>query len=310
MGAPSDDNRQTSHDGLKSEASPDSSRLSRASNTAPGPAWFLVGEAKLFTLSVCTLGLYQVFWFDRQWRYARLRSDERILPLARAIFAPLWCFSLFRRILGSVEAPDAGELTRRGWALAATFFALCACSRLPRPFFWVGLLSVLPVLIVQRAVNAAALKPGQRVNMNRRLTLPNWLAIAAGATVTVLAIVDTLAKPEDMSSQVFLSRIAEDANRDLPRKLNAETEFLSVEGKAQLLIYHYVLTNADGSQIDRSQFKAEMRPQLVRGACEYGATRTLLDHGVTLRYDYKNRLNVDSISIDISRSDCVASLIR
>ncbi|MEO6711310.1 MAG: DUF4234 domain-containing protein, partial [Planctomycetota bacterium] len=61
---------------------------------------FAVSLPKLAILSLCTFGIYEWYWFLRQWRSERERTQEKFSPMLRALLAPIFAFSLFRRIHG------------------------------------------------------------------------------------------------------------------------------------------------------------------------------------------------------------------
>ncbi len=52
--------------------------------------YYPVSMAKLFMLTIGTLGFYQIFWFYRNWKYIRQRDDSAIMPFRRAVFIPIW----------------------------------------------------------------------------------------------------------------------------------------------------------------------------------------------------------------------------
>lgn len=58
-------------------------------------AYFPVSHVKFAILSMVTLGLYQFYWFYKQWVYVRDRDDSSIMPFFRAIFLPLWFYALY-----------------------------------------------------------------------------------------------------------------------------------------------------------------------------------------------------------------------
>jgi hypothetical protein len=60
--------------------------------------FFAVSPVKLVVLSVCTLGLYQIYWFYKHWVLIKRRSEPLIIPWARAFFGFFWCYSCFEFI--------------------------------------------------------------------------------------------------------------------------------------------------------------------------------------------------------------------
>ena len=53
---------------------------------------------KLSVRSFCTLGLYHIYWFYKNWQDVKWRTREDITPAARSIFSIFFCYGLFKRI--------------------------------------------------------------------------------------------------------------------------------------------------------------------------------------------------------------------
>ena len=51
--------------------------------------YFPVATHKFVVLSICTLGLYDLYWFYQNWQRVRRRTREDLSPFWRAAFAPL-----------------------------------------------------------------------------------------------------------------------------------------------------------------------------------------------------------------------------
>src|SRR4051812_24345977 len=56
---------------------------------APEPAYHHVSPVKFIIYSICSLGLYNTYWFYKNWRYVRDRDGSNIRPFWRAIFSPI-----------------------------------------------------------------------------------------------------------------------------------------------------------------------------------------------------------------------------
>jgi hypothetical protein len=151
----------------------------------PQAPWFRVGTAKLLLMCVATFGVYEIYWFYQQWRHVQ-RRGERVHPALRTLFAGLFCYALFRRVSqdatarGIVGAPSAV-------ACAVAFVALAITVKLPDPWSTLSLLQLLPLALVQRAASAAALAAVPGADPNTRLTPMNWVGIALGVMLLVLA---------------------------------------------------------------------------------------------------------------------------
>jgi hypothetical protein len=47
--------------------------------------FFAVSPIKMVVLSVCTFGIYQIYWFYKHWVLIKERSEPLIVPWARAL---------------------------------------------------------------------------------------------------------------------------------------------------------------------------------------------------------------------------------
>lgn len=154
----------------------------------PGTPWFAVSTAKLLTMSLCTLGLYQVYWFYQHWRRVKLREHSDIMPVWRALFAPLFAYYLFQRMdqqrktEGLQGSLDIGPL-------AAAYFLLSATWRLPDPWALLSTLAIVPLLpaqILASRLNALAAPEHDR---NAGYSRSNLVAIVLGGLVLLMAVI-------------------------------------------------------------------------------------------------------------------------
>lgn len=161
----------------------------------PAPAYFPVSATKLVVLSLCSLGLYELYWFYQHWKLEYARTEEPMSPFWRAVFAPLFAYSLFRRIQ-EFGAQRSLDIRYSPGALAATFFALGACWRLPDPFWLVSLLSFLPLMPVRTAVAAINLAHAPEASTNGRFSGGNVVLVIVGGLFLLLALVGTFVPQE------------------------------------------------------------------------------------------------------------------
>jgi hypothetical protein len=152
--------------------------------------YFGVGILKLAVLSLCSFGIYDLFWCYRQWNQERDRTGETLSPLWRAVFAPLWAFSLFERI----HRRAMSNRLPADWspnALAIAFLALNVTWRLPDPYWLVSLLTFLPIIPVQRTINTLNTKAAPETDRNDRFSGPNLALLLLGGALLALAIYGT-----------------------------------------------------------------------------------------------------------------------
>jgi hypothetical protein len=151
--------------------------------------YFPVSATKLVVLSLCSFGLYGLYWFYRQWKLEAARTHEDLSPFWRAVFAPLFANSLFNRIKGF---GDEGSLPPAGYSpafLAVIFWVLNVSWRLPDPAWLLGLFTFLPLLPVRAAVAAINRTYTPKADANARFSGANVALVVIGGLLLILAII-------------------------------------------------------------------------------------------------------------------------
>lgn len=162
-------------------------------NPAPAqkdPIYFPVSAAKFIALSLCSLGIYEFYWFYRHWKLERARTGQSLSPFWRAVFAPLFAYSLFTRI----KEVGEGSSVPVGYSpglLAAGYFALMGSWRLPDPFWLISLFTFLPLLPIRVAVATINLKHAPNSGTNARFSGRNIILVVAGGLLLALVILGT-----------------------------------------------------------------------------------------------------------------------
>lgn len=147
--------------------------------------YFSISLKRLALFTVLTLGLYQVYWFYKNWAAIKKNENSKIFPGGRAIVSVLYCYSLFKKVLISAKNHDYQKSYSPGW-LAATYIILIllgntftkisgkthqATANLDILFstFFI-LLSLIPILFVQKAINFHNEKARGRSDLNRKFS--------------------------------------------------------------------------------------------------------------------------------------------
>ena len=179
-------------------------------------SYFPVSPRKFIALSVLTFGLYEIYWFYKNWVFVRTRDISSIRPWARALFAPLWYPAFLQSFSKSLQY---GPITPGGLvAPAAIYFLLTASVRLPDPFWLISLFSFVPLLPAVRRINSANREVSGPYAQNSRcmlrhsvLTLLSAPAIAFVVASSIGLIPSTQVTPGWMlwgPSRNFLERSA------------------------------------------------------------------------------------------------------
>jgi len=138
-----------------------------------------------------TFGLYELYWFYKNWQYLKLREKENISPFWRAFFGIFFCYSLFSEIrewqkeLGKGQMP-AGWLTF-GWIVTTMAY------RLPDPLWLVSMASVAFLVPVQKVANDINREEAPEHDPNNKIQGANWVGIVLGGLVFALALFGTFA---------------------------------------------------------------------------------------------------------------------
>jgi len=107
--------------------------------------YFTVGAVKFAVMSLTTCGLYELFWFHKNWKIIRERDRLDISPFWRAVFAPLWSFSLGERFAKQASANDV-VISLPVVPLGIMYLVVSALWRLPEPYWLLSLLSFVPIM--------------------------------------------------------------------------------------------------------------------------------------------------------------------
>ena len=152
--------------------------------------FFPVPTHKFVVLSVCTLRIYEFYWVYKNWQRIRLASGETLSPFWRTFFAPLWGFSLFRRIRDRVTT----EGIPADWSppfLGTCYLLLYVLASLPGPWWLIGLAAFVPLIPVQQATQRFNENHPASESPNSTYTGANVVAIMLGGILLVFVIIGT-----------------------------------------------------------------------------------------------------------------------
>lgn len=165
-------------------------RVEDAAAESGEPVYFPVGTLKLTLMVLGSLGLYQLYWFYKNWKCMQRNDNEKLLAPVRAFFYPLMSYFLFRRIRDHAASAQVDAGLAAG-PLAFAVFVLAGLQRLPDPWWLLTLLSFLPLLPVQAAVNRINLKLAPGIDPNTRYSGWNIALLAVGGLLLVAAVYGT-----------------------------------------------------------------------------------------------------------------------
>ena len=94
------------------------------------PLYHHVSMTRFIVYSICSLGLYELFWAYRNWKFIKERDRSGIMPFWRSVFLPLWCYSLTKDIADSRGGARSSVVT----LVAGAYFLISILWKLPDPY--------------------------------------------------------------------------------------------------------------------------------------------------------------------------------
>ena len=156
------------------------------------PPFFAVPVWKLALMSFFTFGLYEFYWFYRNWQRVRVREQVNISPFWRAFFGVFFCHSCFERIetygLARDITPGPPILL-----LTILWIVTTIAWRLPDPFWLICMFSFVFLLPVQAYANRINAQEMPAHDRNARLTAWNWGGIVIGGCLFALDLIGLFA---------------------------------------------------------------------------------------------------------------------
>ena len=163
----------------------------QASSESP---FFAVSLSKLVIMSVCTLGLYEIYWFYRNWRCIRHREQSNIAPALRALVALFYCYQCFARVR-AYDIEKNGSSSLAAGSLAVGWIVATLLWKLPDPYWWLSLLAFVFLLPVQARANRLNAQVSPLHKRNASVRGWDWLAVIPGGALLLLAFLGTLLAP-------------------------------------------------------------------------------------------------------------------
>lgn len=166
-----------------------------ATEEVPSAPYFAVSPLKLVVMSFCTLFLYQVYWFYKNWSLVKARERSNIIPAIRSVFAFFFCYSLFSKIRDTAQEDHVAVALPAG-PLAALWIVITLIQMLPAPYWLVSFAAVFVLLPVQIAANHINANVAPAHDRNTRFSAGNIATIVFGGLLVLLSIVGTFLPPE------------------------------------------------------------------------------------------------------------------
>lgn len=150
--------------------------------------YFSASSLKLAVMCVCTLGLYEVFWFYKNWVLIKERSGTSIMPVWRSVFSPIWAYSCFKRI-GLTAIEKQMNLSVPAGLLAVAYFVLNAFAVLKNAYSLIALFTCIPLLFANNAATVINRHVDGSFKQNSKFSIWNWLVIIPVGMLLILTLI-------------------------------------------------------------------------------------------------------------------------
>jgi hypothetical protein len=148
-----------------------------------------VKTSKFITLSVLTWGLYTLYWFYENFSRCKKQLDDDSIPLARAIFSPIFSYALFIVVNMRLEERGHKKLLSAGVIAAAYFFLNLGSKFLPDIYAVLcSLMIVVPLLGANKQINLLNLEDNSNYLPDSKYTWINWIFIVLGSVFSLLVV--------------------------------------------------------------------------------------------------------------------------
>ncbi|MFH1415476.1 MAG: hypothetical protein ABIH89_05270 [Elusimicrobiota bacterium] len=124
------------------------------------PPFHHVTLGKFILFMIITLGIYEIVWFYKQWKYVKNTTEPNIKPFWRMVFSIFYCHNLFKRVQNyamryRVSYSDPGLLAVIFIIASGSFTISDSLRHIPVLGLvpYLPILGLLPLFLTQKAIN-------------------------------------------------------------------------------------------------------------------------------------------------------------
>jgi len=147
------------------------------------PVYHHVSMIKFIVYSICSLGIYDLFWSYKNWKFIKQRDNSGLMPSWRSVFLPFWCYSLTRDIADTRGGAKAGVVA----LVAGAYFGISILWKLPDPYGLITLGSFIPLLYPVKLIDEINRSRGVRGPWYSRVKVRHVFLCLAGTFALALA---------------------------------------------------------------------------------------------------------------------------
>ncbi len=155
-----------------------------------GRLFFSVSPLKFIVMSMCTFGLYELFWQYKNWQLISERTGRKLHSFWRAFFAYVFIYELLKEI--RQVANDRGVInTMPAGMLAAAWIIVTLTWKAPEPISHLSTFAFIALLPAIQLINRVATTTSEG-EPNSKFSVMNWVAIVIGGGLLFLTFLGSL----------------------------------------------------------------------------------------------------------------------
>ena len=149
---------------------------------------------KFIILSIVTIGLYELWWIYKSWRFFQAKEKSDIMPAIRTVFSIIFLIPLFNKILKLAKRNGY----KPGYISVFLFVGILITNLLvllPTPFSLIAIISFVFLIPPFKALNFAVdYCEGFKVIKQNAFSKRQIFLLAIGVILWILVIIGTIPK--------------------------------------------------------------------------------------------------------------------
>lgn len=150
----------------------------------------IISLKRFIVLSIISLGLYELWWIFKAWRFFAIKDHLNIMPAARAIFSIFFLYSLFKKIREYAKAQGDVQEFSAGWMYIGYILFALVFANLPDPYWLISSVSFMFLIPAFVALNHAK-KQDDQLNtvIQEKFNIAQIFVIIIGSIFWILLLI-------------------------------------------------------------------------------------------------------------------------
>ena len=150
----------------------------------------IISLKRFIFLSIISLGLYELWWIFKAWRFFAIKDHLNIMPAARAIFSIFFLYSLFKKIREYAKAQGNVQKFSAGWMYIGYILFALVFANLPDPYWLISSVSFMFLIPAFVALNHAK-KQDDQLNtvIQEKFNIAQIFVIIIGSIFWILLLI-------------------------------------------------------------------------------------------------------------------------